>query len=97
MFWVFYVVNNDGSFELTFGNFICMKNLIALICQLVGLFLILAFFFSLANYLFGLHLGMKGQEVPADPRAAISFLVIGLMSGAIAYFLSKGRGGKQAG
>ena len=45
-----------------------MKNLIALICQIVGLFLILAFFFSLANNLFGLHLGMKGQEVPADPR-----------------------------
>jgi hypothetical protein len=74
-----------------------MKNLIALICQIVGLCLVLAFFFSLANYLFGLHLGMKGQEVPADPRAAVSFLVIGLASGAIAYFLSRGRGGKHAG
>jgi tellurite resistance protein TehA-like permease len=74
-----------------------MKNLIALICQIVGLFLILAFFFSLANYLFGLHLGMKGAEVPADPRAAVSFLVIGLASGAIAYFLTRRRGDKRVG
>lgn len=66
-----------------------MKNLIALICQIVGFFLVLAFFFSLANYLFGWHLGMKGQEVPADPRAAVMFLVIGLASGSGAYLLGR--------
>jgi drug/metabolite transporter (DMT)-like permease len=66
-----------------------MKNLLALICQLVGFFLVLAFFFSLANYIFGWHLGMKGQEVPADPRAAAMFLLIGLVSGGIAFFLSR--------
>lgn len=66
-----------------------MKNILILICQLVGVFLILAFFFSLGNYFFGWHLGMKGQEVPADPRAAVMFLLIGLASGAIAYFLGR--------
>jgi hypothetical protein len=66
-----------------------MKNIIALICQLVGFFLVLAFFFSLGNYFFGWHLGMKGQEVPGDPRAAVLFLVIGLASGSGAYLLSR--------
>ena len=66
-----------------------MKNMIALICQLVGFFLVLAFFFSLANYFFGWHLGMKGQEVPADPRAAAVFLAVGLVSGGSAYLLSR--------
>jgi tellurite resistance protein TehA-like permease len=66
-----------------------MKNMIALICQLVGFFLVLAFFFSLANYFFGWHLGMKGAEVPADPRAAALFLMIGLASGSGAYLLGR--------
>lgn len=66
-----------------------MKSMIALICQLVGVCLVLAFFFSLANYFFGWHLGMKGAEVPGDPRAAFLFLGIGLASGAGAYFLGR--------
>ena len=66
-----------------------MKNLITLICQLVGVFLVLAFFFSLANYLFGWHLGLKGQEVPGDPRAAVLFLVVGLVFGGGAYLLGR--------
>jgi len=66
-----------------------MKDMVALICQLVGVVLVVAFFFSLANYFFGWHLGLKGSDVPGDPRAAVSFLVIGLASGAIGYFLGR--------
>jgi predicted permease len=73
-----------------------MKNIIVLICQLVGFFLVLAFFFSLANYLFGWHLGMKGQEVPGDPRAAVVFLAIGLASGTGAYLLTRSRNSRKA-
>jgi len=72
-----------------------MKNMIALICQLVGFFLVLAFFFSLGNYFFGWHLGMKGQEVPGDPRAAIVFLVVGLVSIGAAYLLTRNRNAKK--
>ena len=68
-----------------------MKNMVALICQLVGFFLVLAFFFSLANYFFGWHLGMKGQEVPGDPRAAAVFLAVGLVSAGSAYLLSRSK------
>lgn len=73
-----------------------MKNMIALICQLVGFFLVLAFFFSLGNYFFGWHLGMKGQEVPADPRAAAVFLAVGLVSGVTAYFLTRSERSNRA-
>ena len=66
-----------------------MKNTITLICQLIGFFLVLAFFFSLANYFFGWHLGMKGQEVPGDPRAAGVFLVVGIIFGGGAYLLGR--------
>jgi hypothetical protein len=73
-----------------------MKSMIALICQVVGFFLVLAFFFSLANYFFGWHLGMKGQEVPGDPRAAVLFLVIGLGSGLGAYVLGRSDKSKKS-
>jgi hypothetical protein len=63
-----------------------MKNLVILILHLVAALMGLAFIFALLNYFFGLHLGMKGQEVPDDPRAAFLFLGIGLVCGAIAYF-----------
>ena len=66
-----------------------MKNIVILICQLVGFFLVLAFFFSLGNYFFGWHLGMKGSEVPGDPRAAAVFLVVGLAAGAGGYLLGR--------
>ena len=70
-------------------QFIYMKSMITLICQLVGVFLVFAFLFSLGNYFFGWHLGMKGQEVPGDPRAAAVFLGIGLVLGGCAYFLGR--------
>ena len=72
-----------------------MKDIVALICQLVGFLLALAFFFSLGNYFFGWHLGLKGQEVPGDPRAAVLFLVIAAVCGAIAYFLGRKTKEKQ--
>ena len=66
-----------------------MKGILSLILQLVGLFLVVAFVFSLINYFFGWHLGMKGQEVPADPGAAFMFLGIGLVSVGGGYLLDR--------
>ena len=66
-----------------------MKKMIATIFQLVGLFLVLAFFCSLANHFFGWHFGMEGQDVPDDPRAAVIFLIVGLVSVGCAYLLMR--------
>lgn len=74
-----------------------MKGILSLILQLVGLFLIVAFVFSLINYAFGWHLGLKGQEVPADPRAAVMFFGIGLVSGAAGFLLDRKKATRNAG
>jgi len=74
-----------------------MKGILSLILQLVGLFLVAAFVFSLINYFFGWHLGMKGQEVPADPGAAFMFLGIGLVSAGAGYFLGRKKPTEKAG
>jgi hypothetical protein len=66
-----------------------MKNLISLLCQLIAVILGLAFFFSLGNYFFGWHLGLKGQEVPADWRAALMFLGIAAVLGGLGYILGR--------
>jgi hypothetical protein len=74
-----------------------MKGILSLILQLVGLFLVVAFVFSLLNYMLGWHLGMKGQEVPADPGAAVMFLGIGLVSAGAGYLLDRKKPTKNAG
>lgn len=63
-----------------------MKNIIQLIVQTMAFVFVFSFVFSLMNYLFDWHLGLKGQEVPGDPRAATLFLAIGLVCAAISYF-----------
>ncbi len=66
-----------------------MKNMLLLICYLVGICMLLAFFFSFANYLFGWHLSVKGAEVPGDPLAAVVFLGIGVLCLAISYLVNR--------
>jgi len=67
-----------------YGNI--MKSIIQLIIQTMAFVFVFSFMFSLLNYLFDWHLGLKGQEVPGDPRAAMLFLGIGLVCAAISYF-----------
>jgi hypothetical protein len=74
-----------------------MKGILSLILQLVGLFLVVAFVFSLINYTFGWHLGIKGQEVPADPGAAFMFLGIGLVSAGTGHLLDRKKPTENAG
>lgn len=62
---------------------------IIIIIRLTGAVLILSFFGSLLNYYFGWHLGIKGEEIPADPMAAIAFLVLGIILSVIGYFWDK--------
>jgi len=66
-----------------------MKNIILLFLQIFAVIFSLAFVFSLLNYFFGWHMGMKGQEVPGDPRAALLFLGIGLVCGAVVYITGR--------
>jgi len=73
-----------------------MKKMIATIFQLVGLFLVLAFFGSLANHFGGWHFGMEGEEIPDDPRAAVIFLIVGLVSVGCAYLLMRSGKTKRA-
>jgi drug/metabolite transporter (DMT)-like permease len=71
-----------------------MKNIIQLIIQTLAFVFVFSFVFSLLNYAFDWHLGVKGQEVPSDPRAALLFLGVGLVCGVISYFW--GRKGSAA-
>lgn len=66
-----------------------MKNITLLLLQIFAFVFSLAFVFSMLNYLLGWHLGMKGQEVPGDPRAALLFLGIGLVCGAVVYLAGR--------
>jgi hypothetical protein len=66
-----------------------MKNFIILIIQLCGYAFIFAAFLSFLNYMFGWHLGYKGAEVPAEPEFAIAFLVLGLITSTLGWFLNK--------
>jgi drug/metabolite transporter (DMT)-like permease len=63
-----------------------MKSIIQLIVQTLAFVFVFSFVFSLLNYLFDWHLGVKGQEVPGDPRAALLFLGIGLVCAGVSFF-----------
>jgi len=63
-----------------------MKSIIQLIVQTMAFVFVFSFVFSLLNYFFDWHLGLKGQEVPGDPRAGLLFLGIGLVCAVISYF-----------
>ena len=97
---LFHMVSAFPILELFYfqtGDLSIMKGILSLILQLLGLFLVVAFVFSLINYTFGWHLGMKGQEVPSDPGAAFMFLGIGLVSAGAGFLLDRSKPIKQAG
>jgi hypothetical protein len=66
-----------------------MKNILLLICNLAAVAFVFAFLFSLANFLFGLHLGIKGVKIPGGPIAAAAFLVVAIVFAAVTYYLNR--------
>lgn len=63
--------------------------LVIVIIQACGFAFILGFVLSLLNYQFGWHLGIHDAEVPADPAAAVVFLVLGIVMTLLGRFLDK--------
>lgn len=66
-----------------------MKNIIILIIQLCGYAFILVSIVSFLNFMFGWSIGFKGEQIPAEPEFAIVFLVLGLITSAVGWFLNK--------
>ena len=74
-----------------------MKNIIQLIIQTLAFVFVFSFVFSLLNYFFDWHLGLKGQEVPGDPRAAVLFLGLGLVCSIVSYLWGRKPAGANQG
>jgi hypothetical protein len=66
-----------------------MKNILFVICNMAAVTFVVAFVFALVNFLFGLHLGIKGNKVPGDPIAVAAFLVVAGIFGGVTFFLNK--------
>jgi len=66
-----------------------MKNLLLLLLQIIGFVCAVGFILSVIGILWGKPMHLKGAEVPADWRAAISFLVAASVIGGIFYILDK--------
>jgi hypothetical protein len=66
-----------------------MKNLLLLLLQIIGFVCAVGFILSVIGILWGKPMHLKGAEVPADWRAAISFLVAAAVIGGIFYILDK--------
>ncbi|MBK8147668.1 MAG: hypothetical protein IPK58_05500 [Acidobacteria bacterium] len=64
-------------------------NIVIVIIQVCGIAFIIGFVLALLNWGFGLHLGIKGAEVPGDPVAGLFFLVLGIVFTILGKFLDK--------
>ena len=71
-----------------------MKDLIMMILQIIVVACLFGVFASSVNYFLGWHIGFKGGEAPADPRAIASFIVAAAVCSAIVYFWG-GKGKKS--
>lgn len=66
-----------------------MKDLFFLLLQLIGGVCLVGFVLSILGIFWGEPMNLKGAEVPDDWRAAVSFLVAGVVCFAIVYFASR--------
>lgn len=66
-----------------------MKNFLILCLQLGFFAFALGAVLAIVNYLTGWHLGIKGAEVPADPIAAVIFLIIAGICGGLSHLLTR--------
>jgi hypothetical protein len=60
-----------------------------MLLQIIGFVCFIGFILSVIGILWGKPMHLKGAEVPADWRAAISFLTAALVIGGIFYLLEK--------
>lgn len=66
-----------------------MKDLFFLLLQLIGGVCLVGFVLSILGILWGKPMRLKGAEVPDDWRAAVSFLVAGLICFGIVYLAGR--------
>jgi hypothetical protein len=64
-------------------------NIVIIIIQISGIALIIGSVLAFVNWGFGLHLGLNGAEVPADPAAGSLFLFLGIVFTLLGRFLDK--------
>ena len=66
-----------------------MKDMLLLLLQLVAGVCLIGFVLSVIGMLWGKPMSLKGAEVPADWRAAVSFFVAAAILGRIAYLADR--------
>ena len=66
-----------------------MKDMLLLLLQLVAGVCLIGFVLSVIGMLWGKPMSLKGAEVPADWRAAVSFFVAAAILGGIAYLADR--------
>ena len=66
-----------------------MKILLIGFIQIIGIVFIIACPLSVLNYYFDWGLAVKGEEVPSDPRFAISILILGAVLSLIGWLLNR--------
>ena len=66
-----------------------MRNVVLVVLNLACMGFVLVFVLALLNFLFGLHLGIKGTKVPGDPVAAVAFLVVAGICGSVGVMINR--------
>ena len=66
-----------------------MRNVVLVVLNLACMGFVLVFVLALLNFLFGLHLGIKGTKVPGDPVAALAFLLVAVICGVIGVMVNR--------
>ena len=66
-----------------------MKDMLLLLLQIVAGVCLIGFILSVIGMLWGKPMSLKGAEVPADWRAAVSFFVAAAILGGIAYLADR--------
>ena len=66
-----------------------MKSLLLMLLQIIGFVCAVGFILSVMGILWGKPMHLKGAEVPADWRAAVSFLGAAAVIGGIFYVIDR--------
>jgi hypothetical protein len=69
-----------------------MKDLLLMLLQIIGFVCLIGFILSVIGIIWGQPMHLKGAEVPADWRAAVSFLVAAALIGGIFYLMGRKKG-----
>jgi ABC-type antimicrobial peptide transport system permease subunit len=66
-----------------------MKDLLLMLLQITGVVCFIGFILSVIGILWGKPMYLKGTEVPADWRAAVSFLIAAAIIAGIFYLIGR--------